>query len=66
MNIWEVLQDIADAAQDVIDAYFIQTDLKDVNLSDAERSQSAHYDSMASHMVNEYTGDDTPIGKTVL
>lgn len=63
MSIWDVFQNAVDAANDIVDAYFIQSDLKDVYITEAESIATAHYDSMAS---NTSGGDkNTPIGKQV-
>lgn len=66
MSVFEVLQDITDAAHDFVDAYFIQSDMKDINLSAAERSQAAHFDALATDTARNCQATTTPIGKTVL
>jgi len=54
------------AKTDVIDLYFILSDLVDIPISEAELCETAYFDAMASESVNQYTGDNTPIGKTVI
>jgi len=52
---------IFDAANDVIDLYFVQSDLYDIDITEAERCKMAHYDSMASE--NDQPDDDPrPMG----
>jgi len=52
-------------SEDVIDAYFILSDLVDINLTDVEICERASFDSLASATVREYDGKDVPIGKQV-
>lgn len=62
------------ARNDVIDLYFVVSDLVDIPRSEDEIWQDRHFDAMAAHTANgrkgggsnPYTGDDTPIGKTVI
>jgi hypothetical protein len=55
------------AGEDVIDLYFIMSDLVDINLTEAEIYESAHYDSLACSSARENSGNyNTPIGKQVL
>ena len=55
------------ANEDVIDLYFILSDLVDIDLTEAEKCETAYFDSLASATVSEYTGDSgIPIGKLVL
>jgi len=52
-------------SDDVIDCEFIQTDLKDINLTDEERTQTAFYDSLAENTNNNKNWDTRPMGKRV-
>ena len=55
------------ASEDVIDLYFILSDLIDINLTEAEMCESACFDSLANATVREHKGDNKiPIGKLVL
>ena len=54
---------VLDAASDIVDSYFVQTDLVDVEVSEEEHYETAHYDSMCQD-----TGQgrpDVPLGKRV-
>ena len=52
---------------DWIIGWFVESDLVDLNLTDAQRCESAQYDSMATDTVNREQDDDSvPIGKRVL
>ena len=57
------------ASRDVIDLDFICTDLKDVNITEHERAETAHYNSKCQHQVDQHGAqhyqDNTPIGKQV-
>ena len=54
------------ASEDVIDLYFILSDLVDINLTEAEMCESACFDSLASATSREYNGEKCiPIGKQV-
>ena len=52
------------SSEDVIDAYFIISDLVDINLTDEEMCESASFDSLANATANKES--DVPIGKRVL
>ena len=53
-------------SEDVIDLYFIMSDLVDINLTDVEMCERASLDSLASATVREYNGEKyIPIGKQV-
>ena len=54
-----------DAASDVIDAYFIQSELKEIHLTEAEQFETAFYDSLANSTVDSSRCDGVPIGKQV-
>ena len=57
------------AGEDIIDLYFVLSDLKDFPITEAEATETAYYNSMASNAVNEnHNGDDDgiPLGKLVL
>ena len=43
------------ASEDIIDLYFILSDLKDIELSEAEIAEIRHYDSRCAHSVQGYT-----------
>ena len=47
---------------DVIDSFFIQTDLKEINMSDAELAERAQFDSMCDNIKID---KNIPIGKQV-
>ena len=54
------------ASEDVIDLYFILSDLVDIDLTEAELSETAYFDALASHTANNHGGDDNiPNGKRV-
>jgi hypothetical protein len=54
------------ASEDVIDLYFIVSDLVDINLTETEIYETAHYDAFASATVREHENDGrTPLGKLV-
>ncbi|HBX69520.1 MAG TPA: hypothetical protein DEH25_09105 [Chloroflexi bacterium] len=55
------------ASEDVIDLYFILSDLVDIELSEAEIYETAFFDSLATETVKEYQGGHRiPTGKLVL
>ena len=56
------------ASEDVIDLYFILSDLVDINLTEAEICESAYFDALASATVREQGGKNSavPLGKLVL
>ena len=56
------------ASEDVIDLYFILSDLVDINLTEAEITENACLDALATYTTsNEGQGDrNIPIGKLVL
>ena len=55
------------ASEDIIDLYFILSDLVDINLTEEERCETAYFDALASATVSGQRGDSgTPIGKLVL
>lgn len=47
---------------DVIDAYFVQTNLVDLNMSEAEQVERAQFDSMCDNIKID---ENIPIGKQV-
>jgi hypothetical protein len=54
------------ASEDVIDLYFILTDMVDINLTDAEICQTAYYDALATQTAANVSCDSgTPSGKMV-
>jgi len=55
------------ASEDLIDLYFILSDLVDLNLTEEEITDNACLDSLASNTVNGHRGDDKniPLGKRV-
>ena len=54
------------APEDVIDLFFVMSDLVDINLTEAEICESACFDSLANAAVREYNGEKIiPIGKQV-
>ena len=55
------------ARTDIIDLYFIVSDLVDIPISEAERCQTAYYDSMATEVAGSAIDHDgVPLGKLVL
>ena len=55
------------ASEDVIDLYFVMSDLVDLDLTEAEQVESACFDSLASATAAEHDGNtNVPIGKLVL
>ncbi len=55
------------ASEDVIDLYFILTDLLDIELSEAEICEGAYFDAMATETVRENKlNRKIPLGKLVL
>ena len=55
------------AGDEVIDLYFILSDLVDIELSDAEICETAYFDSLATATVREYSEErGIPLGKLVL
>ena len=61
MNILDLLFGRQEISTDVIDSYFVQTDLKDMPLTNDEYWQIRQYDSMA----DKTKMDDRPVGKQV-
>ena len=54
------------SGEDVIDLYFIMSDLVEINLTEVEMCERASFDSLASTTVREYNGERyVPIGKQV-
>lgn len=57
------------ASEDVIDLYFILSDLVDINITPAERAQSNYYDSLAMQTIAEAAHHEQqskiPLGKRV-
>ena len=56
------------ARSDIIDLYFIVSDLVDIPISEAEACETAYFDAMATHTVNDNQGANhggTPLGKLV-
>jgi len=51
---------------EIIEGEFIETDLVDLNMSEAEICERASYDSLATSYVQKSDNDNTPIGKQVL
>jgi len=55
------------ASDEVIDLYFILSDLVDIELSDTEICETAYFDSLATAAVREYSEErGIPLGKLVL
>lgn len=55
------------ASKDVVDLYFILSDLVDIPQTEAEICENACYDSLATSAVSEYQGNgNIPIGKLVI
>ena len=55
------------ASEDVIDLYFVLSDMVDVNLTEAEICESAYFDSMANATIRKNKEENKiPIGKQVL
>jgi hypothetical protein len=56
-------------SSDIIDLYFIVSDLVDIPLTEAELCETAYFDSLASHTVEGFKTSKSvniPIGKLVL
>ena len=54
------------ASSDVIDAYFIQSDVVDINLTETEITENAALDELANETLKRARNDDScPIGKKV-
>ena len=55
------------SSKDVIDLYFVMSELVDIPISEAERVQTACYDSLASDTANKHKDDDSniPLAKRV-
>lgn len=54
------------ASEDVIDLYFILSDLKDINLTDAEINETAHYDAECEDVERHGKRNKrVPLGKQV-
>jgi hypothetical protein len=57
------------ARSDIIDLYFIVSDLVDIPLSEAELCETAYYDALAMHTIEGVKADKyggIPLGKLVL
>jgi hypothetical protein len=57
------------ASSDIIDLYFVLSDLADIPLTEAERCETAYFDALATHTVegiNASQYESIPIGKLVL
>ncbi len=55
------------ARTEILDLYFVITDLIDIPQTRAELAERAYYDSMASYTVNEIQATQgVPIGKLVI
>ena len=57
------------ARSDIIDLYFIISDLVDIPLSEAELCETAYYDAMTMHTLDGTSADRSggiPLGKLVL
>lgn len=52
-------------ASDVIDSYFIESDLVEIHQSDAEISESADLDAACNYRIERSSPSDIPIGKQV-
>ena len=55
------------ARMDIIDLYFIVSDLVDIPISEAERAETAYYDSMSTQMAQSASEENSgiPLGKLV-
>lgn len=55
------------ARSDIIDLYFIISDLVDIPLSEAELCETAYFDALATAAVNDHRDNGlTPLGKLVI
>lgn len=59
-----VISWVIEAASDVIEGLFVQSDLVDINLTDAEKTETAFFDSMANN-IKQDDDDPRPMGKRV-
>lgn len=57
---------IVDWFVDIVEGFFIQSDLYDVEMSDAELCERNSFDSLCENSVQNYDHKDVPIGKQVL
>ena len=56
------------ASSDVIDLYFILSDLVDIPLTEVEKCETAYFDSLATQTVEEFNTnqyENIPLGKLV-
>lgn len=54
------------ARSDVIDLYFILSDLVDIPQSEAELCETAYHDALCTYQCTHYdNGEDKPLGKQV-
>ncbi len=56
------------ARTEILDLYFVVTDLIDIPCTPAEAAESAFYDSLATRTVNNFnlSNSNVPIGKLVI
>ncbi|MHC4749241.1 MAG: hypothetical protein ACYTFW_05140 [Planctomycetota bacterium] len=55
------------ASEDVLDLYFVLSDMIEINLTEAEKCEQAYFDSMATQTTRINQGENkVPIGKQVL
>ena len=57
---------IIDWFADVIDSFFIESDLFEVDMLEEELCERASFDSFCENSVQNYDRKDVPIGKQVL
>ena len=54
------------ATEDIIDSYFITSELVDIDISESELTEMTHFDSPASQTADNAGDSDIPLGKLVL
>ena len=54
------------AAEDIIDSYFITSELVDIDISESELTEMTHFDSLTSQTADKAGDSDIPLGKLVL
>ena len=60
------MTNLLDFFVDIIEGFFIESDLVDLNMSESELCERASFDSLAVDAVSKSSDDETPIGKRVI
>ena len=53
------------SSRDIIDLYFVQSDLKNLSLTPGERAEMAAYDQLAQETASKAGNSKIPLGKQV-